>query len=190
MDIKFVKVLQLFFPKGKIWIFQENFTYLIDGISIEFGRIYDKAKQFYQDFNIIESDAFAVEHSNDYLITQGIYTDAELQRIIVEYLNKDLNFESIINDFASYVGMNLTYGSLPESFIVGSNTAGNALGDTAFDNTNMVLYVVFNDIDTQQDQENIIKIKDLIDYLKPPYIGVLYNDTDTFIEYTFEVLTV
>ncbi len=127
MDIKFVKVLKLFFPKGKIWIFQENFTYLIDGISIEFGRIYDKAKQFYEDFNIIESDALAVEHSQDYIIVQDAFTNAELQRIIVEYLNKDLKFEDIITDFASYIGMTLSYGAIPESFIVGSNTAGNAL---------------------------------------------------------------
>ncbi len=54
----------------------------------------------------------------------------------------------------------------------------------------MILYVIFEDIETPQDQLDILKIKWLIDYLKPPYIEVVYNDTDTFIEYTFEVLTV
>ncbi len=191
MDVKFVKVLKQFFPKGKIWEFQENFTYLIDGISIEFGRFYDKAKQFYEDFNIIESDALAVEHSKDYLIKQDLFTNDELQRVIVAYLNKDLKFEEIITDFAAYVGMSLTYGTVPESFIVGSSTAGNALGDADFTNINMVLFISFESIDTPEHQDSIVKIKWLVEYLKPPYIEVIYNDTDTFLEYTFEeVLTV
>ena len=168
MDVKFVKVLKEFFPKGLIWKFQTNFTYLIDGISIEFGRAYDSAKEFYNNFNIITSYILAVEHSKDYLITQDIFSNSELQRIIVEYLNKDLSFNEIILDFANFVGSSISFGALPESFIVGSNTAGNALGDAAYTNTRMVLYVVFSSIETPEDQENILKIKELIAYLKPP----------------------
>lgn len=188
MDIRFVEVLKRFFPKGKFWDFQEKFLYLIDGISVEFGRAYESAKTFYDNFNIISSSNLAVEHSQDYLIIQDLFTDDELQRIIVEYLNKDLKFAQIIEDFATYVGMILTFGSLPSSFIVGRNTAGNPLGDIDFTNTNMVLYVEFNSIETPEDQENIIKIKWLIDYLKPPYIEVVYNITDTFIQYSYDTI--
>jgi len=62
------------------------------------------------------------------------------------------------------------------------------LGDVDFTNTNMVLYVEFNSIETPEDQDNIIKIKWLIDYLKPPYIEVVYNSTDTFIQYSYDTI--
>lgn len=191
MDIRFVEIIKSFFPKGKIWEFQQNFIYLINGMSVEFGRMYDTAKALYQNINIITSTVYATTHSKDYLIEQNLFTDTELQRIIVEYLNKGLGFKATISDFATFINMTLSFGAVPDSFIVGSNTAGNALGDAGFTNTNMILYVVFSTIETPEDQENIIKIKWLIEYIKPPYIEVIYNDTTTFIEYSFtDILTV
>ncbi len=146
MDLKFVSLIKSFFPKGKIWEFQPNFNSLINGISIEFGRVYDKATTFYNEFNLIDSSSLAVEHSKDYLISQGLFTSIELQRIIVQYLNQDYGLQSIIEDFATFIGCDLEFSGVPNPFVVGRSTIGNYLGDPLINNTRCILYIQFNDV--------------------------------------------
>lgn len=175
MGLKFINLIKSFFPVGKIWEFQTNFQYLIDGASIEFSRAYEKAKKFYEDFNLIQSFNLAREHSLDYFITQSLYTNPELQRIIVDYINKNIQLKEVIEDFASFIGTPIEFGAIINAFIVGRSTTGNALGDPLFNNTRMVLYIKFLDVN---DVNNIRKIKDLVAYLKPPYLQVVYNTTN------------
>ena len=182
MELKFVDIIKRFFPKGQIWIFQTYFNYLIDGISVEFSRLYDKAKQSYDDINIIDSSVLAVEHSKDYLLTQGLYTRAEIQRIIVEYLNKDFDIKEVIEDFANFIGTNIEFGTVVNPFMIGRSTIGNRLGDPLINNTRAILYIKFLDVD---DVSNIAKVKDLVAYLNPPYLQVVYNDTNTNINTPF-----
>ena len=70
MDLKFVRVLDNFFPKGKFWESQTNIKKVINGVSDEFARIHKESKTFYNNFNIINSTTLAKEHSQDYLIIQ------------------------------------------------------------------------------------------------------------------------
>jgi len=72
MDLKFVTLLKSFFPKGKIWEFQTNVNYLINGLSVEYGRAYNASKEFYNNFNIINSEVLASPHGKDYLIIEGL----------------------------------------------------------------------------------------------------------------------
>ena len=129
---------------------------------------------FYNEFNLIESSSLAVDHSKDYLIKQGLFTNVELQRIIVQYLNQDYGLQSIIEDFATFIGCDLEFSGVPNPFIVGRSTIGNYLGDPLINNTRCILYVKFNDIN---DVGNITKMKELISYIKPPYLRVIYNTT-------------
>lgn len=175
MDLKFSTLLNNFFPKGKFWEMQENITKVIDGTSDEFNRIYQKSKTFYQDFNIIESFELADKHAEDYLISKNIYTNAELQRIIVDYLNKDETLKEVIMDFANFINTPIEFGAITNPFMAGRSTAGNALGDPLYNNARMILYIKFLDIN---DVNNIRKIKDLVAYLKPPYLNVIYNTTN------------
>ena len=175
MDLKFVNVLNRFFPKGKFWDLQENLNNLVAGISVEFSRVYDESKTFYQEFNIIESFNLADKHAEDYLISKNIYTKAELQRIIVNYLNKDNKIKAVIEDFANFIGTPIEFGAVIYPFIIGRSTTGNALGDPLLNNPRMVLYIEFLDVN---DVNNIRKIKDLVSYLKPPYLQVIYNTTN------------
>jgi len=184
LDLKFVALIKSFFPDGKFWEFRNNFGHLIDGMSVEFSRAYEKAKLFYSEFNIINSESLAREHSQDYLIKQGLYTNRELQRIIVEYLNKDFQLEEIINDFADFIGADIEYSSIVNPFMVGRNTTGNRLGDINYNSNRMLLYIKFNDI---YDIGNIAKIKELMRYLKPPYLRVIYNTTSDVINIPFIV---
>lgn len=175
MDLKFINILTNFLPKGKFWEDQPYVKKIIAGISNEYLMVYEKAKYFYTTFNIIKSQELATVHSQDYLITQGLYTKAELQRIIVKYLNKDYDLKFIIEDFADFIGTGIEFESVASPFIVGRNTIGNSLGDPTYNNTRMMLYVKFLNVN---DIINIRKVKDLIKYLKPPYLQVIYNTTN------------
>jgi len=170
MNTKFVSILQSFFPKGKAWEFQTNFGYLIDGTSEEFGRSYDTASQFYRDFDIVNSVNLASEHGSDYLIKPFLFTNSEIQRIIVEYLNKDMTFKQIIEDFAGFIGASVGW-DLPPYFEFGYSQFGDEFGaESAVGN----LYVVLDigNVTCQQYQ----KIRWLVEYLKPPYINVELSD--------------
>lgn len=175
MDLKFINILTNFLPKGKFWEDQPYVNKIIAGVSNEYSIVYEKAKYFYTTFNIIKSQELATVHSQDYLITQGLYNKAELQRIIVKYLNKDYDLKFIIEDFADFIGTGIEFGSVASPFIVGRNTIGNSLGDPTYNNTRMMLYVKFLN---GNDVVNIRKVKDLIKYLKPPYLQVIYNTTN------------
>lgn len=175
MDLKFVNILNRFLPKGKFWEDQPDIIKLLNGTSDEFKRAYDDSKYFYENFNIISSSKLAVQHSLDYLITQDLYSRAELQRIIVEYLNKDYGLKDAIIDFTDFIGTPIEFGTIPNPFIVGRSTAGNILGDPAYDNTRAILYIKFLDVN---DVNNIRKTKDLVEYLVPPYLKIVYNTTN------------
>ena len=184
MDLKFVTLIKSFFPQGNIWEFQSNFLSLINGISVEFGRVYDKATTFYNEFNLINSYSLAIDYSKDYLVKQGLFTNVELQRIIVQYLNKDYVLQSIIEDFATFIGCDLEFSGVPNPFVVGRSTIGNYLGDPLINNTRCILYIKFNDI---YDVDNIRKMKELISYIKPPYLRVIYNTTSDITDTPFIV---
>lgn len=172
MDLKFVTLLKSFFPKGKIWEFQTNFNYLIDGLSVEYGRAYNSAKEFYENFNIIESESLAKEHSLDYLIVQGLYTKLELQRIIVEYLNQDLGLKEIIEDFANFTNVSISWENPHAPFIFDSSKFGDKFGDK--DNPGiMELLIKFGSSVTCKEYN---KIYWLMEYLKPPYLDVQYTN--------------
>jgi len=149
MAVKFENILKSFFPKGQIWIFQTNFIDLITGMSIEFLRAYDSAKEFYINFNIINSEVLAIEHGRDYLLNTDLYTNAEIQRIIVEYINKDLGLKDIIEDFATYIGHPITWDSAEI----------------------MILEITFI---SSIDCEYFNKIRFLANYFKPPYLQIIY----------------
>lgn len=175
MDLKFSTLLNSFFPKGKFWERQEEIKKVVNGTSDEFSRIYTKSKEFYNNFNIIETDVLASVHAQDYLISKNVYTSRELQRIIVNYLNKDNKLKEVIVDFANFIGTPIEFGSIPYPFMVGRSTTGNPLGDPNYTNPRMVIYVKFLDVN---DVNNIRKVKDLVAYLKPPYLEVIYNTTN------------
>lgn len=173
MDLKFTSIIKSFFPKGKIWQFQTNFNYLINGLSDEFGRIYNKSKAFYNNFNIINSQVFASEHGKDYLIINGLYTNAEIQRIIVQYLNKDFGFKEIIEDFANFIGTPIQWGLItPLEF--GVFQFGDEFGSQESQIANLFLTIGLNGDTTCQEYN---KITWLVNYLKPPYISVTFSDT-------------
>jgi len=175
MELKFFRILNSFLPKGKFWEAQNNIKKINEGISDEFGSLYSAAKSFYQDFNIIQSSILADKHAEDYLISKNTYAKQELQRIIVNYLNKDNDLKQVIEDFANFIGTPIEFGGIPNPFMTGRSTTGNALGDPVYNNSRMILYVRFLNVD---DVNNIRKVKNLVSYLKPPYLQVVYNTTN------------
>ena len=183
MDLKFVSTLKSFFPQGKIWDFQTNFNYLIDGISDEFGRSHKTATQFYNDFNIIKSESLASLHGVDYLIISGLYTNREIQRIIIEYLNKDYDFRDVIEDFANFIGVDILW-SLPEALEFGVFQFGDEFGSTESQIGSLYLTI---GIEGEVTCQNWNKINWLVQYLKPPYINVEVTDAPitSIIPFTF-----
>ncbi len=181
MGLKFITLLKSFFPKGQIWVFQTNFNYLIDGISREFERAYNSAKEFYANFNIIESASLAPFHAKDYLIDGTIYTNLELQRIIVEYINKDLSFKQIIEDFANFINSPLFFAlnGTPVQFgdFEFADTFGDETEGSEFEIMKLVV-VLDEDIICSEFK----KINFLINYLKPPYLLISYINKPAFSE--------
>lgn len=173
MDLKFVSIIKSFFPKGKIWEFQTNFNYLIDGISIEFSRLYSNAKDFYNNFNIINSDEFAILHGKDYIIDTSIYSNKEIQRIIVEYINKDLGFKQIIKDFATFIGYPISYAVYGEPAQFGNFEFAEDFGDLTDADEFQVMNLIII-LDETIECPDFRKINFLVNYLKPPYLYVSY----------------
>lgn len=172
MDLKFVEVLKRFFPTGKVWEFQDNFNYLLGGLSLEFSRVYEKGKAFYSDFNIVGSETLATEHSGDYLIRQGLYSNLELQRIIVNYMNKDIEFRAAVQDFADFLGVPITWGNIPTPIQFGETFEfPSEFGDGDFSEV-MELLIEFGDGATC---EGYRKIRWLVLFLKPPYLRVTFS---------------
>lgn len=168
MDLKFVSTIKSFLPIGKIWEYQTNFNYLINGLSDEMGRAHTQTTNFYNDYNIIESESLAYLHGMDYLIIEGLYTNREIQRIIVEYLNKDFDFKDVIQDFANFIGVGILW-SLPGALEFGVFQFGDEFGSTQSVIGNLYLTI---GIDGEITCQQWNKINWLVQYLKPPYINV------------------
>ena len=180
MDVKFYKLLQSFMPKGRAWENNSELQKLLDGFSYEFGRVHKDIKSFYENFNIINSTDLAVEHSKDYLIVQGLYTNSELQRIIVEYLNKDFSIKEVIEDFANFSNIPIEYTLLPKPFIFGSSKFGDEFGYK--NSTIMQIYIKFIGSPTCKEYN---KIRWLAEFLKPPYLKVEYSSVPTIANDSF-----
>lgn len=181
MELKFTELLKSFFPKGKIWEFQTNFTYLINGISVEFGRLYTSATDFYNNFNIIESEKLAPLHAKDYLIDGTIYTDFEIQRIIVEYINKDLSFNQIIEDFTNFINSPVVFALNGAPVQFGNFEFADTFGDeTEVSEFEVMKLVIVLDVDIVCAEFK--KINFLVNYLKPPYLLVSYINKPVFSE--------
>lgn len=170
MGLKFQSVIKSFYPKGKIWVFQDNFDKFIQGMAVEFQRANDDIKEFYDDFNIINSTNFAVEHSNDYLITQGLYSDDELQRIIVKYINGDMTFKEIITDFANYIDVEIEFIKAQSSIKFASSFAMTFGDPDIVENMQLQIDLIDNVTCTKYK-----KMVDIVDYFKPPYIDVFFT---------------
>lgn len=176
MGVAFEKIIKSLLPKGKIWETQQNLNSLIQGTAREPKRIYDKATNFYNEFNIINSFKYAPEHSQDYLIIQNLYTSPELQRIIVEYLNKDYEFREAIEDFADFIGVDLVWKKMPLPLEFGVWQFGDEFGDPNASETCELLLefdiTVTGNITCQQYN----KILWLVNYLKPPYLKITFEN--------------
>ena len=185
MDLKFKELLQSYIPKGKAWEENTDFDKVLGGFSNEFGRVHSKIKAFYDNFNIIKSNSYAISHSIDYLIVQGLYSNIELKYIIVEYLNKDYDFIEALEDFASFINVTIKFLNLPTPFEVGFSQVGDELGDpTALSSMN--LFISFDEaIDLSCDDYN--RVRWLSEYLKPPYLNILYTNQPTNRITPFEV---
>ncbi len=172
MDLKFTQLLTRFFPTGKIWEFQANLFSLFEGVSIEFSRVYELGNNFHREFNLVESETYASEHSEDYLIRQGIYTNLELQRIVVNYMNKDIEFKAAIEDFAAFINVPITWLNLPAAFEFGVFQFGDEFGDPTV-SPNMELLIEFDSGVTCQEYR---KVRWLVEFLKPPYLKVTFSN--------------
>ena len=173
MGLKFSELLKSFFPIGKIWEFQTNFNYLLDGISKEFERSYNSAKEFYINFNIINSEKLAYLHAKDYLLDGTIYTSLELQRIIVEYINKDLSFKEIIEDFANFINSPVVFAVNGTPVQFGEFEFEETFGDENVPSGLEVMNLVIV-LDVDIVCQEFRKINFLVNYLKPPYLLVSY----------------
>lgn len=185
MGLKFINIFKSFFPQGKIWEYQEEFNNLIDGMSREFGRSHDKTSKFYDDFNILNSTSLAVEHSKDYLIQQGLYDVDELQRIIVNYLNGDLDFKEIIEDFATLVGSPISWEKAPTAIEFGIFEFGQEFGDPNIEQTMQLIIKFPDDVTCSQ----YTKVTYLVGFLQPPYLEVFFTNkpTETLTEFQFGI---
>jgi len=172
MAIKFYDIISSFLPQGKAWELQSNTKKLLNGSSEEFNREYETSKDFYNNFNIIQSDKLAYNHGIDYLIKTEIFTNAEIQRIIVEYLNKDYEYNTIIEDFASFIGESISFVSLPTSLEFGEMNVGDEFGDPSL-NRYMEILIKFSETISCQ---NYKKIEWLALFLKPPYVNVIFEN--------------
>ena len=185
MDIKFKELLHSYIPKGKAWEDNQYLDQILEGFSDEFGRVHKKIKTFYDNFNIINSNIYTIRHSEDYLIVQGLYNDSELQRIILEYLNKDYHFIDALEDFASFMSLPIRFLKLPTSFEVGFSQVGDELGDPNA-RENMNLFVSFDNVNGLTCLE-YNKVRWLAEYLKPPYLSITYTNAPSSSISNFEV---
>ncbi len=172
MALKFKRILKGFLPVGKFWESQSEIDKIFDAESKEFKRHYDLSTKFYNDHNIVQSYELADIHAKDYLIVDGLYSKQELQRIIVEYLNKDLGFKEIILDFANFINVGIEFKAIPTSLEFGVFEFGDEFGDI---NSNgiMELLIEFDNDVTCLEYNKVVW---LINYLKPPYLVILFSN--------------
>jgi len=172
MVIKFVDLFTRLFPKGKAWDENQiNITYLKNGLSDEFGRIYDKITAFYQNFNLLNSYELSNFHALDYLLNVNIFNKRELQHIIVEYIYGNYEFRDLIEDFANFIGINLTYLKPTPAFKFGRSKFGDKFGIDGVE-PNMQIFIEF-DVDATCDHYR--KIVYLVMFFKPPYLQVDFS---------------
>ncbi len=172
MALKFSNIIKSFLPTGKAWELKENTSKLIDGTSEEFERAYNTSKEFYDNFNIIQSDKLADKHGPDYLIQSGLFSNREIQRIVVEYLNKDYDYKTIIDDFATFIGESVSFVNLPISMEFGELQFGDEFGDPTLSRY-MEILIQFSDTISCA---NYKKLEWLALFLKPPYVNVIFEN--------------
>lgn len=175
MDLKFVEILKGFLPKGKAWENQENTFKIFEAVSDEFSLIHAKGASFYKNYNLVQDESLATEYSNDYLIYQGLYSNLELQRIIVEYINRGYEFKDAVEDFSEFIGVPINWTFLPYPMEFGDMQFGDEFGDASVSRV-MELLIEFEEDVTCADFN---KIKALVQYLQPPYLSVQYTNTPT-----------
>ncbi len=166
MVLKFVNLFDSLFPKGKAWDEnQDNITKLKNGLSDEFGRIYDNITTFYQNFNIINKFELAKLHGKDYLLDVDLFSNSEIQHIIVEYIYGNYSLQEMIEDFATFIGADIEFlnPAPPMEFIF---TFPSEFGDENV-NSNMQIFIEFADGTTC---EHYRKIVYLVNFFKPPYL--------------------
>ncbi len=171
MALKFKRILKSFLPVGKFWDEQEEIDKILDAESQEFKRHYDLSTKFYNEYNIVESYELADIHAKDYLLVEGLYSKQELQRIIVKYLNQDLGFKEIIEDFANFINVPIFFGNPHQPFIFGQSKFGDQFGDK--DNPGiMELLIKFNSAVTCLEYNKVVWLSK---YLAPPYLEVTFS---------------
>ena len=185
MDLKFKQLLTSYIPKGKAWEDNQDFNKILEGFSNEFGRVHSKIKNFYNNFNIIKSSVYAVDHSKDYFIVQGLYNNLELQRIMVEYLNKNYHFIDALKDFSNFINIPIKFLQMPTPFEIGSSQFGDEFGDpNALSYMN--LFISFDQV-VDLSCEDYNKVRWLSEYLKPPYLTITYTNQPTNTIEHFEI---
>lgn len=172
MVLKFVNILTDFFPKGKAWDEnQENITKLKEGLSDEFGRIYDNINSFYENFNIINKFELAKFHGRDYDLDVILLDNTELQHIIVNYIYGNYTLEELIEDFASFIGASITIIK-PSPLIEFAFEFPAEFGDENV-GPNMQLFIEFAEGSTCIEFR---KIKYIVNFFKPPYLQVDFTN--------------
>lgn len=172
MVLKFVELFDNLFPKGKAWDEnQENITKLKAGLSDEFGRVYDDITTFYKNFNIIKKFELSKIHGKDYLLDIDKFSNSEIQHIIVEYIYGNYTMNELIDDFATFIGANITFLT-PSPPITFTYEFPAEFGDVTV-GTNMQVFVEFAD---GTSCENYGKIVYLVNFFKPPYLLVGFSN--------------
>jgi len=174
MDLKFSNLIKGFFPVGRFWEMQENFTYLTNGLSDEFSRAYNKILLFHEQFNIVNSFELANEHGSDYLLRRCQFTKPEIQRIITHYVHgTNYKFKEAIEDFADFIGAEIIFLNPNTYSGFGVIQFGEEFGSYEPTAQNCQLFIQFG--------ENVScsqygKIECLIKYLIPPYLQLTMSD--------------
>jgi len=171
MALKFKRILKSFLPKGKFWEDQKEIDIILDSEAKEFKRHYDLSTKFYNEYNIVQSYALADIHAKDYLIVEDLYTNQELQRIIVKYLNQDLGFKEIMLDFSEFINVPIFFGNPHQPFIFGQSKFGDKFGDKNNPGI-MELLIKFESSVTCLEYNKIVW---LAKYLAPPYLELTFS---------------
>lgn len=175
MVLKFVELFDSLFPTGQAWDEnQENITKLKNGLSDEFGRVYDKITTFYENFNIINKFELSKFHGKDYGLDVDLLSNPELQHIIVEYIYGDYDLKSLVEDFAIFIGANISF-VLPAPLIEFTYEFPAEFGDEAI-GSNMQIFIEFADGSTCIEFRKIIYI---VNFFKPPYLQVDFTNPPT-----------
>lgn len=177
MALKFEELLTRHFPKGKIWSYPSpNLTAIKKGLAIEFNRIYEAITDFYNDFNILNSSNLAKLHAKDYFLDETIFTNDELQHIIVEYIYGSYTLKDLVIDFANFIGEPLEYIDTEPDIGFGVFEFGNEITGQFGDYRELGLMVIKLSLPLDISCDNYAKIKYIVDFFKPPYLRVLFEN--------------